>query len=91
MGLRVISSGIKTADAAIKGSKGIVYWVTISNTVASVIQLNDSLDDSGTDLWQFTMPANTYAHIMFTPALHFGTGIYLDVPTGTPDVIVGYI
>ena len=56
-----------------------------------MIQLNDSLDDSGTDLWQFTMPANTYAHIVFTPALHFGTGIYLDVPTGTPDVIVGYI
>ncbi len=85
------ASGLKTADGQIKGSAGSVYWLSVSDTVAAVIQLNDSLNDSGTDIWGITIPADGYAHFIFDPPLEFGTGIYLDVPTGAPDVYVGYI
>jgi hypothetical protein len=65
--------------------------LTISDTEANdQIQLNDSTDDSGTDLWQLKLPATTWAHVVFDPPLEFNTGIFLDVPAGTPDVIVGY-
>lgn len=84
-------SGIKTADVAIKSSPGKVYWVTISDTDAGVVQLNNSLDDTGTDLWQMTLPANGYGHFIFDPPIDFDIGIYLDVPTGTPDVIVCFL
>ena len=88
----LLSSGVKTADVAIKASAGKVYWLTISDTEANdQIQLNDSTADGGTDVWQLKLPATTYAHIIFDPPLEFDTGIFLDVPAGTPDVIVGYI
>jgi len=85
------SSGVKTADVAIKSAPGKVYWLTISDTLATVAQLNDSLDDSGTDQWQITIPDSGYAHCVFDPPLKFATGIYLDVPTGAGDIIVGYV
>lgn len=87
----VKSSGLVTADTAIKNTPGLVYWLTISDTAATVIQLNDSIDDSGADLWQLTIPADGYGHIIFDPPLEFETGIYLDVPTGAGDIIVGYV
>ncbi len=87
----IISSGVKTADGQIKASAGAVYWLSVSDDAAAVIQLNDSLNDSGTDLWGTTIPADGYAHFIFDPPLEFATGIYLDVPTGAPDVYVGYI
>ncbi|KKN28998.1 hypothetical protein LCGC14_0848640 [marine sediment metagenome] len=87
----VSNSGLKTTDGAIKSSAGKVYWLSISDTAAGVIQLNDSLNDSGTDVWGITIPADGYAHFIFDPPLEFGTGIYLDVPTGAPDVYIGYI
>jgi hypothetical protein len=87
----LLSSGVKTADAAIKASKGLVYWLTISDTAAGVVGLADSLTNSTTYVWQVTIPADGYGHFIFDPPLEFATGIWLDVPTGTPDVIVGYI
>lgn len=91
MAIRVESSGVKTADVAIKASEGAVYWITVSDTVAGVVGLANSLTDSATYLWQVTIPNSGYIHAVFEPALHFSTGIWLDVPTGTPDVIVGYL
>lgn len=91
MELGLKSSGLKTADVAIKSAEGKVYWITVSDTLASVVQLNDSTDDSGTDQWQITLPTNSYIHVIFDPPLEFATGIYLDVPTGSPDIIVGYV
>ena len=87
----LLSSGVKTADVAIKGAPGKVYWVTISDGNDCLIQLNDSTDDSGTDLWQFRIPDNGYAHIIFDPPLEFSTGIYLDMPSGEAPTIVGYV
>ena len=83
-------SGLKTADAAIKGSPGKVYWLTISDASASAIQLNDSTDDGGTDIWGLILTTNTFHHFNFDPPLEFDIGIFLDVPTGTPDVYIGY-
>lgn len=86
----LLVSGVKTSDVAIKATPGKVYWITISDTLASVVQLNNSTADAGTDLWQMTMPADGYIHCVFDPPIDFDTGIFLDVPTGSPDVIVGY-
>ena len=84
-------SGLKTSDGQIKSSAGAVYWLSVSDTAAAVIQLNDSTADGGTDLWGTTIPADGYAHFIFDPPIEFATGIYLDVPTGAPDVFIGYI
>lgn len=85
------SSGLLTSDTAVKASPGRVYSVTVSDTAAAVIQLNDSTDDSGSDKWGVTIPADGYAHFLFQPPLKFKTGIYLDVPTGAPDVYIEYV
>ena len=52
-------SGLKTADVAIKATPGKVYWLTISDASASAIQLIDSADDSGTDIWGLILTTNT--------------------------------
>ncbi len=85
------SSGVKTADVLIKTGHGLVWWLTVSDTSAGVIGLADSLTNSATYVWQITIPADGYAHFIFDPPLEFETGIWLDIPTGTPDTIVGYI
>ncbi len=85
------SSQVKTADVAIKASAGAVYWLSVSDTAAAVVGLANSTTNSTTYEWKTTIPADGYAHFIFDPPLEFDTGIWLDIPTGTPDVIVGYI
>ena len=85
------NSGVLSGDTAIKISAGAVYWLTISDTVALTVKLNDSTGGSGTDLWAVVLPANAYAHFIFDPPIEFDTGIYLDVSTATCKVILGYI
>jgi hypothetical protein len=87
----LLSSGVKTADVLIKTGQGIVHWLSVSDTAAGVVGLADSLTNSTTYVWKTTIPADGYAHFIFDPPFEFATGIWLDVPTGTPDVIVGYI
>jgi hypothetical protein len=87
----LLSSGVKQADAAIKASPGAVYWLTVSDTAALAIELNDSLANGGTDKWALDLPAGGYAHFIFDPPIEFSTGIYLDVSTATCKVTVGYI
>ena len=87
----LLSSGVNTADTAIKSAPGKVYWLTMSDNNDCLAQLNDSTDDSGTDLWQMRIPDNGYIHCVFDPPLEFATGIYLDVPSGEASIIVGYI
>ncbi len=87
----LVSSGVKTSDTAVKSTPGKVYWLTLSDTAATVIQLNDSTDDSGTDKWQITIPTGGYIHCNFDPPMQFAIGIYLDVPTGAGDTIIGYV
>jgi len=85
------SSGLKTADVAVKSTAGKVFWISMSCESASVIQINDSTDDGGTDVWHYRIPDGGHAHVNFDPPLECATGIYLDIPTGEPNVVVGYI
>jgi len=84
------SSGVKAADAAIKATPGAVYWLSVSDTAALAMELNDSTAGAGTDQWAIEIPAGGYAHFIFDPPLTFDTGIYLDVSTTTCNVTVGY-
>ena len=65
----VLSSGVKTADVAVKASAGAVYWLTVSDTAAGVIGLADSLTNSTTYVWKITIPADGYAHLSLTRRL----------------------
>lgn len=85
------NSGVISDDAAIKASAGAVYWLSVSDTAALAIELNDSTDGAGTDVWALDLPAGGYAHFIFDPPIECGTGIYLDVSTATCKVTVGYI
>ena len=68
-----------------------VQWLTVSDTAALAMELNDSLDNSGTDQWGISLPAGGYAHFIFQPPLVFSNGIYLHVSTATCKVIIGYV
>lgn len=87
----LLNSGILSADTAIKEAAGEVYWLTVSDSAALAIELNDSTNNSGTDKWGFDLPADGYAHFIFDPPIEFATGIYLDVSTATCKVTVGYL
>lgn len=87
----LLNSGVKSADTLIKNGAGGVYWLTVSDTAALALELNDSLDNSGADKWALVIPADGYGHFIFDPPIEFATGIYLDVSTVTCKIIVGYI
>ena len=85
------NSGVLSGDAQVKGSAGVVYWISLSDTAALAIELNDSVGGAGTDLWGIDIPADGYGHFIFDPPLEFSTAIYLDVSTVTCKVTIGYI
>ncbi len=87
----LLSSGVKTADVAIKASAGEVYWLTAYASAAAVVGLADSATNSTTYVWKMTLPNTTSGHYIFDPPIDFATAIWLDVASGTVDVIVGYI
>ncbi len=87
----ITGSGVKSADALIKNGAGAVYWMTVSDTAALAVELNDSTANGGTDAWAIDLPAGAYAHFIFDPPIPFATGIYLDVSTATCKVTIGYI
>ncbi|KKN78439.1 hypothetical protein LCGC14_0349710 [marine sediment metagenome] len=85
------SSGVLGTDTAIKANPGNVFWISVSDTAALAIELNDSLVGTGADKWAVDIPADGYGMWIFDPPLQFDLGIYLDVSTGTCKVVVGYI
>lgn len=85
-----LNSGVKSADALIKNGAGTIFWVSVSDTAALAIELNDSTDNSGTDKWAQDLPASCYAHYIFDPPIECSLGIYLDVSTATCKVTIGY-
>jgi|TARA_Y100001951_G_C11158513_1_gene193388 hypothetical protein len=88
----VTAVSIKTSDGAAKSGPGVVYWVAVSaGATGGAFQLNDSTDDSGTDMLNITVAATTTQFFDFTGAvINFGTGIYVDVPGTNLTVNVGY-
>lgn len=85
------NSGVLAASAAVKASPGAVYWLTVSDTAALAINLENSVTAGGTHLWALDLPASGYAHFIFDPPIEFTTGIYLVVNTTTCKVTIGYI
>jgi len=86
----ILTSGVKSADVAIKSAPGEVYWISISDTAALAVEINDSTDNGGTDKWAVNIPADGYGMWIFDPPIPCALGIYLDVSTGTCKVVVGY-
>lgn len=87
----MLTSGVKNADALIKTGEGKLFWISLSDTAALALELNDSVDNSGTDKWALDLPASGYGIFLFDPPIEFLTGLYLDVSTTTCKVVVGYI
>ena len=85
------SSGVLGTDTAIKATGGIVYWVSLSDTQPCVVGIANGGSPGTTYVWKTTIPADGYAHFIFDPPLECNTAIWLDMPTGTGDCVVGYI
>jgi len=86
----LLNSGVLIGDTSVKATPGVVYWLTVSDSAALAIELNDSTANGGTDRWGLDIPAAGYGHFIFDPPIEFSTGIYLDVSTVTCKVTVGY-
>ena len=82
---KVLSGG-----TAVKSGAGVVHWISVSDTADLAIELNDSTDNSGTDLWGIKFNADSIAHFEFKPAIYFATGIYCDVSTTSCVITIGY-
>jgi len=86
----LLNSGVLAADKLVKQGAGEVYWLSVSDTAALAIELNDNLANAGTDRWAINLPADGYGHFIFDPPIEFLNGIYLDVSTATCKVTIGY-
>lgn len=85
------NSGVLATSVGVKGSPGAVYWLTVSDTAALTMNLENSVAAGGAHLWELDLPASGYAHFIFDPPIEFDTGIYLVVNTATCKVTIGYI
>lgn len=87
----VEATAITTADVQVKATTGIVYWVLASaGATGGAWQLNDSTDDTGTDLVSAVSPASSIVFIPFDPPVEFGTGIWADVPGTNITLTIGF-
>lgn len=88
-----LNSGLLGADSLVKTGKGKVYWLTVFSAQDVAIELNDSLDNSGTDQWGISLDVSVknYGHFVFDPPIEFATGIYLDVSNTYAQVYVNYV
>ena len=77
-----VQTSIDTADGSITTGPGIVYGVLVSATATGgAWQLNDSTDDSGTDLLSGIAQASSSMFITLTDTpIQFNLGIYADIP-----------
>lgn len=87
------TSGVLAADTLVKTGAGKVFWISFFDAADLTLQLNDSLDDSGTDKWAGLLDVSVKPgeHINFDPPIEFETGIYLDVDTATCLVTICFI
>ena len=87
-----INTSVATSDTNVKAGPGKVYWVShFAGATGGAWQLNDSTDDSGTDMYSANTAENSSTeHLHFDPPLTFEQGIYLDIPGTNVTVTVGY-
>ena len=76
------NTAVHSADASVSTNPGMVFWISISaGTTGGRLQLNDSDDDSGTDLFDVDMPADSVQMFNFHDhPIQFVTGIRIDIP-----------
>ncbi len=90
-----VSTTILTSDGQIKATGGTLVWLTISaGSTGGAVQINNSTDDSGTDVMSFDVPADSMTHVYLgmpdQGGLYCGTGIYCDIPGSNIIVSAGY-
>ncbi len=91
-------SGVKTtvvtADTAIKAAPGRVWWITISNSHATVSTAVELEDTGIADRWGVLLEAVDISgqpfHAVFDPPIVFDTGITIDITGGTVKATVGW-
>ena len=91
-----VSTTILTSDGQIKATGGTLVWLTISAVATGgAVQINNSTDDSGTDVMGFVVPANSMTHVYLGMPdrcfLYCGIGIYCDIPGSNITVSAGYV
>ena len=81
-----------TADGLVSTGRTLVHWVTHqAGATGGAWQLNDSTDDSGTDLLPGTTAASTGpATIHFDPPILFKLGLYADIPGTNVTLTIGW-
>jgi len=85
----LLNSGVLSADTQVKAAAGAAYWLTVSDTAALAITLEDAVG-TGTAKWGLDLPAAGYGHFIFDPPIEFATGIYLNVSTVTCKCTLGF-
>ena len=95
MGNNVSNTSILTSDGQATSYPAQVYWVRVSAAATGgAWQLNDSTDDSGTDLMSGVQAANTSQFLRLGAdsegALLFNTAVYVDIPGSNITITVGH-
>ena len=86
----VSNTSILAADGQATSYPATVYWVAVSAAAtAGRLQLNDSTDDSGTDLLDVDVPADSMT-FFGNLDLTFNTAVYVDIPGSNIRVTVGH-
>ena len=95
MGNNVSNTSILTSDGQAPSYPAKVYCVLVSAAATGgAWQLNDSTDDSGTDLMSGVQAANTSQFLRLGAdsegALLFSTAVYVDIPGSNITITVGH-
>ncbi len=86
----VSNTSILAADGQATSYPATVYWVAVSAAAtAGRLQLNDSTDDSGTDLLDVDVPADSMT-FFGNLDLTFNTAVFVDIPGSNIIVTVGH-
>ena len=86
----VSNTSILADDGQATSYPATVYWMSISaGTTGGRIQLNDSTDDLGTDLFDADVPADSMT-FLGNLDLTFNTAVYVDIPGSNIIVTVGH-
>ncbi len=88
-----VKTTVVTGDTAIKATPGRIWWITISNSHATVSTAVE-LEDTGTDRWGVLLEAVDISgqpfHAIFDPPIVCDTGITIDITGGTVKATVGW-
>jgi len=83
-------TSVKTSDAAVKATSGVVYWVLASAAATGGAWQLDDGDGDGTVLVSGIQSANTTNYMAFDPPVLFKTAIFADIPGTNVTLTVGY-